>query len=189
MICSFLFEKFQGYAVEPGLLQMVVRGRMINNLEAETLAENEITTTLETEKKNKRHIFIIGAKSIGQYGGYETFIDKLTEVHENEETIQYYIVTKANGNGAMDETKLTSVSNIKTDKSGAVRSFKYHNANVVKLRAPEIGAAQAILYDVKAFKWCLSYISKHQLPDAVIYVLACFLQCIIVDLMQTGKLS
>lgn len=137
------------------------------------MAENEIITAFEAEKKNKRHIFIIGAKCICQYGGYETFIDKLTEVHETDDSIQYYIVTKANGNGAMDETKLTSVSNIKTDKSGAVRSFKYHNANVVKLRAPEIGAAQAILYDLKAFKWCLSYISKHQLSDAVIYVLAC----------------
>ena len=36
-----------------------------------------------------------GAKCIGQYGGYETFIDKLTEVHANESLIQYYIVTKA----------------------------------------------------------------------------------------------
>lgn len=137
------------------------------------MAENEIRTAFEAKKKNKRHIFIIGAKSIGQYGGYETFIDKLTEVHENEESIQYYIVTKANGNGAMDETMLSSVSNVKMDKSGYVRSFKYHNANVVKLHVPEIGAAQAILYDVKAFKWCLNYISKHQIFDAVIYVLAC----------------
>ena len=45
----------------------------------------------------KVSVFIIGAKCIGQYGGYETFLDKLTEVHQNETSIQYYIVTKANG--------------------------------------------------------------------------------------------
>lgn len=121
----------------------------------------------------KRHIFIIGAKSIGQYGGYETFLDKLTEVHQDEQSIQYYIVTKANGDGAMDETKLDFVSSVKKDRDGAVRSFKYHNANVVKLSVPQIGAAQAIAYDVKAFEWCLKYISKHNDSNAIIYVLAC----------------
>ena len=54
-----------------------------------------------------------------------------------------------------------------------VRSFKYHNANVVKLGVPQIGAAQAIAYDIKAFKWCLRYISDHKIDNAVIYVLAC----------------
>jgi len=103
-----------------------------------------------TASVNKRHVFIIGAKCIGQYGGYETFLDKLTEIHEKDDSIQYYIVTKANGDGAMDETKLTGVSNVKKDEFGVVRNFKYHNANVVKLRVPQIGAAQAIVYDVKA---------------------------------------
>ena len=113
----------------------------------------------------KKNVFIIGAKCIGQYGGYETFLDKLTEQHNGEKTIQYYIVTKANGNGSMDESKLDEVSNIKKDKNGIVRSFKYHNANVVKLDVPQIGAAQAIIYDVKSMKWCLEYISKHQIKN------------------------
>ncbi len=120
-----------------------------------------------------RHVFIIGAKCIGQYGGYETFLDKLTEVHERDTDIQYYIVTKANGNGAMDEKKLQGVEKIKKDEKGVVRTFKYHNANVAKLDVPQIGAAQAIAYDVKAFRWCFQYISDHHIPDAIIYVLAC----------------
>ena len=127
------------------------------------------------DKMNKplRKVFIIGAKSIGQYGGYETFLDKLTETHQNEKDIQYYIVTKANGDGAMDETKLNSVLDVKKNRAGMVRSFRYHNANVVKLDVPQIGAAQAIAYDIKAFKWCLRYISDHKIDNAVIYVLAC----------------
>ncbi len=124
-------------------------------------------------KASVKNVFIIGAKCIGQYGGYETFLDRLTEVHQNDPSIQYYIVTKANGDGAMDETKLSGVSSIKKADNGAVRSFKYHNANVAKLDVPQIGAAQAIAYDVKAFKWCLKYISSHHIQDAVVYVLAC----------------
>ena len=44
------------------------------------------------EKTSLKNVFIIGAKSIGQYGGYETFLDKLTEVHQNEKDIQYYVL-------------------------------------------------------------------------------------------------
>ena len=58
------------------------------------------------EKKSVTNVFIIGAKCIGQYGGYETFLDRLTLQHQEDPSIQYYIVTKANGEGAMDETKL-----------------------------------------------------------------------------------
>lgn len=121
----------------------------------------------------KHHVFIIGAKSIGQYGGYETFLDRLTEEHQKEKSIKYYIVTKANGDGAMDETRLECVSFVRKDKFGVVHSFKYHNANVIKLSVPRIGAAQAVVYDIKAFNWCLQYISRHRIPNPIIYVLAC----------------
>lgn len=49
------------------------------------------------EKQNTRHIFIIGSKSIGQYGGYETFVDRLIGEHENDQTIKYHVACKANG--------------------------------------------------------------------------------------------
>lgn len=120
-----------------------------------------------------KHIFIIGAKCIGQYGGYETFVDKLTEQHSGDTSICYHIVTKLNGDGAMDETRLSGVTKTVRDKEGRVRGFTYHNARVVKLEVPQIGPAQAIAYDVKAFEWCLRYIRTHGLKGAVIYVLAC----------------
>lgn len=120
-----------------------------------------------------RHVFIIGAKCMGQYGGYETFLDKLTEVHAAERSIHYHIVTKANGDGAMDESKLSGVSDVQTDEKGTVRSFSYHNADVVKLDVPQIGPAQAIANDVKALKWCLDYIADHKITAPIIYVLAC----------------
>lgn len=122
---------------------------------------------MSKNKNNASNVFIIGAKCIGQYGGYETFIDKLTEQHASDSSIKYYIVTKANGVGCMDETKLDNVKTIND------YFFKYHNANVVKLNVPEIGAAQAIVYDVKAMNWCLRYIEEKKIDSAIIYVLAC----------------
>ncbi|MFR3450954.1 MAG: DUF1972 domain-containing protein [Collinsella sp.] len=35
--------------------------------------------------KDIQHVFIVGSKGIpGSYGGYETFVDKLTEYHQDE---------------------------------------------------------------------------------------------------------
>lgn len=35
-----------------------------------------------------QHVFIVGSKSLGAYGGYETFVYKLTEYHQNNEQIR-----------------------------------------------------------------------------------------------------
>ena len=36
-----------------------------------------------------QHVFLVGAKSLGAYGGYETFVYKLTEYHQNKKNIKY----------------------------------------------------------------------------------------------------
>ena len=36
-----------------------------------------------------QHVFLVGAKSLGAYGGYETFVYKLTEYHQNKTNIKY----------------------------------------------------------------------------------------------------
>lgn len=48
-----------------------------------------------------QHIFLVGAKSLGAYGGYETFVDKITEYHQNSPEIKYHVASKANGDGCM----------------------------------------------------------------------------------------
>lgn len=99
-----------------------------------------------------QHIFIVGSKGIpGNYGGYETFVDKLTEYHQNNTEIQYHIACKG-----MDD-------NI----------FEYHNAHCFNIKVPNIGPIQAIYYDVMSIKYCLQYIKKHQILKPIIYVLAC----------------
>lgn len=114
-----------------------------------------------------QHVFLVGAKSLGAYGGYETFINKLTEYHQNNEKIKYHIACKANGDGYMDETKLDGVTRISDAE------FVYHNARCFKIRVPKVGPAQAIYYDVVALRECCKYIKKHKISHPIVYIMAC----------------
>ena len=99
-----------------------------------------------------QHVFIIGSKGIpGAYGGYETFVDKLTEYHQNQEGISYHVACKDTQN--FEET--------------------YHNARCFHLKVPNIGPAQAIWYDVAALAACCSYIQENRIKNPIIYILAC----------------
>lgn len=98
-----------------------------------------------------QHIFIVGAKNCGAYGGYETFLDKLTEYHQYNKNIKYHIAWKGT------ESK----------------EFEYHNAHCFQIKVPDIGPAQAIYYDVQALRYCIKYIKNNQIKNPVVYVLAC----------------
>ena len=105
-------------------------------------------------KKEIQHVYLVGAKSLGAYGGYETFVYKLTEYHQNKENIKYHVACKANGDGCMDETKFDGVTKINDHE------FEFHNAHCFKIDVPQIGPAQAIYYDVAALKACCEHIKK-----------------------------
>lgn len=99
-----------------------------------------------------QHVFIVGSKGIpGSYGGYETFVDKLTEYHQNEPDLKYHVACKSDEDG----------------------EFEYHNACCFKVRVPNIGPAQAIYYDVEALRRCVAYIREHKIEHPIVYVLAC----------------
>lgn len=99
-----------------------------------------------------QHIFIIGSKGIpGAYGGYETFVDKLTEYHQNMTELKYHVACKSEESG----------------------EFEYHNARCFRVKVPDIGAAQAVYYDVAALRNVCRYIVEHQIEGAVVYILAC----------------
>lgn len=104
-----------------------------------------------------QHVFLVGAKSLGAYGGYETFVYKLTEYHQNKKSIKYHVACKANGDGCMDETKVDGVTRINDHE------FEFHNAHCFKIDIPQIGPAQAIYYDVAALKACCKYIKEHRI--------------------------
>lgn len=48
------------------------------------------------DESSVQHVFIVGSKGIpGNYGGYETFVDKLTEYHQNNPSLKYHVACKA----------------------------------------------------------------------------------------------
>lgn len=99
-----------------------------------------------------QHVFIVGSKGIpGNYGGYETFVDKLTEYHQNNPNLKYHVACKAK------DTK----------------TFEYHNADCFDVKVPSIGPAQAIYYDVAALNQCVRYIKRHNIQHPIVYILAC----------------
>ena len=119
------------------------------------------------QEKKVQHVYCVGAKSLGAYGGYETFVYKLTEYHQNNPQIKYHIACKANGDGCMDENKLDDIKRISDNE------FEFHNAHCFKISVPQIGAAQAIYYDVAALKACCEHIKKHNIMHPIVYIMAC----------------
>lgn len=116
----------------------------------------------------KSNVYIIGAKGIGNYGGYETFLKELINTDKNNKDIIYHIACKYNGQGAMDETKLYGAQTIDA------HHFTYYNADCFKIEVPEIlGSAQAIYYDIAALKECIRQIKSQHIKSPIIYILAC----------------
>lgn len=110
---------------------------------------------------------IIGAKGLNNYGGYETFVDKLTEYHQNKSNIKYLIACKANGQGEMDESKLDGAVPINSWK------FIYHNAYCFKIKVPQVGSGQAIIYDLLSAVYVINYFKRHRVEKPILYVLTC----------------
>lgn len=103
-------------------------------------------------KNETQHVFIIGSKGIpGKYGGYETFVDKLTEYNQHSNNIKYHVACKARDN----------------------KVFEYHNARCFNIKVPNTGNSQAIYYDVKALSECCKYIKTNKIKNPIIYILAC----------------
>ena len=51
--------------------------------------------------------------------------------------------------------------------------FEYHNAHCFKIPLPNVGPAQAIIYDTKALDYCIRYIKKNNIKHPIIYIMAC----------------
>lgn len=118
--------------------------------------ESSLNRENEAFMADVQHIFIVGSKGIpGAYGGYETFVDKLTEYHQNDKRFKYHVACRI------------------FDDPESECEFEYHNARCFKVKVPNIGSASAILYDVYAIKQCINYIKKNNIQHPIVYCLAC----------------
>ena len=100
-----------------------------------------------------KNIFVIGSKGIpARYGGFETFIEKLTEGRVSKD-IRYHVACMGDSNNNGE--------------------FEYNNSRCFYINVPNIGAAKAVYYDIFALKKCIKYIKNNNINDAIIYILAC----------------
>lgn len=111
-----------------------------------------------------QHVFLVGAKSLGAYGGYETFINKLTEYHQSNPDIKYHVAVKANGQGASVPDGVEVVD----------ERYTYHNADCFQIKIPEkLGPAQAIYYDCVALKKSIEIIKEEKIRSPIVYIMTC----------------
>lgn len=106
----------------------------------------------------KQHIYIIGSKGIpAKYGGFETFVEKLTE-NQVSDKIKYHIA-------CMEENSL---------KSGITDKHFIHNgADCFNIKVPDIGPAKAIYYDIAALNYAINLSIKQRDENPIFYILAC----------------
>lgn len=105
-----------------------------------------------------KKVYIIGSKGIpANYGGFETFVEKLTEQQKNS-SLKYYV-------SCMRENSL---------KSGITQDvFEHNGATCFSIDVPNIGPAKAILYDVLSLKKAIDMAITNKDKAPIFYVLAC----------------
>ena len=98
-----------------------------------------------------QHVFIIGSRGLpAQYGGFETFVDQLVSRQVSPD-IQYHVAC------------------LSTDQ--AYQHFDYKGVDCFTIKAPKLGPARVIAYDMMAINYALRVIKKQGIEQPVFYVL------------------
>lgn len=105
-----------------------------------------------------QHVYIIGSKGIpAKYGGFETFVEKLTQYKQSEK-IKYHVACMNNGDNLYGKGE---------------KHFEYNQADCFNVDVPNIGPAKAIYYDIKALDYSIELAKKNKHSAPIFYVLAC----------------
>lgn len=106
----------------------------------------------------RKAVYIIGSKGIpAKYGGFETFVEKLTE-YQKDSNIQYYVA-------CMREN--SAKSGITEDR------FEHNGAICFNVDVPNIGPARAIAYDIAAVNKAIEMAKENKDEAPIFYILAC----------------
>lgn len=98
-----------------------------------------------------QHVFIIGSRGLpAQYGGFETFVDQLVS-HQVSPDIQYHVACLSNNQ--------------------AYQHFEYKGVDCFTIKAPKLGPARVIAYDMMAINYALKLIKKQGIEQPIFYVL------------------
>lgn len=98
-----------------------------------------------------QHVFIIGSRGLpAQYGGFETFVDQLVS-HQVSPDIKYHVACLSNDQ--------------------AYHHFDYKGVDCFTIKAPKLGPARVIAYDMMAINYALKVIKKQGIEQPIFYVL------------------
>ena len=98
-----------------------------------------------------QHVFIIGSRGLpAQYGGFETFVDQLVS-HQVSPSIHYHVACLSDNQ--------------------AYHHFDYKGVDCFTIKAPKLGPARVIAYDMMAINYALKVIKKQGIQKPIFYVL------------------
>ncbi|MBC5618719.1 glycosyltransferase family 1 protein [Streptococcus anginosus] len=98
-----------------------------------------------------KHVFIIGSRGLpAKYGGFETFVEKLVENRISPQ-IQYHVACLSD-----DE---------------AYHHFDYKGVDCFTIKAPKLGPARVIAYDMMAINYALTLVKQQQIERPIFYIL------------------
>lgn len=98
-----------------------------------------------------QHVFIIGSRGLpAQYGGFETFVEELVS-HQKSDSIQYHVACLSD--------------------SEHHTHFDYKGADCFTIKAPKLGPARVIAYDMLAISYALKICKQENITNPIIYIL------------------
>ena len=98
-----------------------------------------------------QHVFIIGSRGLpAQYGGFETFVDQLVS-NQVSPNIKYHVACLSNDQ--------------------AYYHFDYKGVDCFTIKAPKLGPARVIAYDMIAINYALKVIKKQGIEKPIFYIL------------------
>lgn len=98
-----------------------------------------------------KDIFIIGSRGLpAQYGGFETFVEKLVS-HKASPAIRYHVAC------------------LSDESTG--NHFDYKGADCFTVNPPKLGPARVIAYDMMAINYSLKLIKKEGIQSPIFYIL------------------
>ena len=98
-----------------------------------------------------KDIFIIGSRGLpAQYGGFETFVEKLVS-HKVSPAIRYHVAC------------------LSDESTG--NHFDYKGADCFTVNPPNLGPARVIAYDMMAINYSLKLIKKERIQSPIFYIL------------------
>lgn len=98
-----------------------------------------------------RHVFIIGSRGLpAKYGGFETFVEELVKNRQSQD-LTYHVACLS-----------------ETDHH---KHFTYLNVDCFTIKAPKLGPARVIAYDMMAISYALKLIKAQNIAAPIFYVL------------------